>query len=164
MYYTYKHPIHYFLLIFGKKTRRIYEIVFILLGVGLLILDILDPFNFNETLKIKNKDIKTYGSPFIVIDNLKWICFILMNGVAVIFNFRLINSLKAFYFGKREKLLKLVRKKIICQYCYLCYAFYNLLIAGILFFRPRIKIKSDIIVIDSFLIFIVLIIDTTIEL
>ena len=164
MYYTYKHPIHYFLLIFGKKTRNIYEIVFILLGVGLLILDILDPFNFNETLKIKNKDIKTYGSPFIVIDNLKWICFILMNGVAVIFNFRLINSLKAFYFGKREKLLKLVRKKIICQYCYLCYAFYNLLIAGILFFRPRIKIKSDIIVIDSFLIFIVLIIDTTIEL
>ena len=68
-----------------------------------------------------------------------------MNGVAVIFNFRLINSLKAFYFGKREKLLKLVKKKIICQYCYLCYAFYNLLIAGILFFRPRIKIKSDII-------------------
>ena len=164
MYYTYKKPMHYFLIIFGKKNKTIYEIITIVLSIGLIVLNILDPLNFFEVLKIKKKDIKSYGSPFIIIDNYKWFCFMIMNGLSVIFNFKLINLLKSFYFEKRGKLLKIIRKKTICQYCYLCYSFYNLLVAGILFFQPKIKIKSTIIIIDSFLIFIILMIETIIEL
>ena len=164
MYYTYKKPMHYFLIIFGKKNRTIYEIIIILLSLGLIAFNLFDPLKFVETLKIKKEDIKSYGSPFIIIDNCKWFFFMVMNGLSVIFSFKLINLLKNFYFEKRGKLLKIVRKKIICQYCFLCYSFYNLLVAGILFFKPKIKFKSTIIIIDSFLIFIILMIETIIEL
>ena len=164
IYYIYKHPIHYFMLIFGKKSRKIYEFIIILLAILLIILDIIDPQKFDETLKIKNKEIKSYGSPFIIIDNFKWIFFILMNGLTMVFYFRLINILTKFYFEKRTKLLKMLRKKIICQYCYLCYAFYNILVAGILFMKPMLKNKSIIIIINSFFVFVILIIETIIEL
>jgi len=164
IYYTYKHPIHYFILIFGKKSRKIYEIIIILLVVILITFDIIDPQKFDETLKIEDKEINSYGSPFIIIDNIKWIFFILMNGLTLVFYFRLINILTNFYFEKRTKLLKMLRKKIICQYCYLCYAFYNLLVAGILFMKPKIKNKSTIIIINSFLIILILMIESIIEL
>jgi hypothetical protein len=164
MYFNYKNPIHYFLIIFDKKSPKIYEILIIILVSGFIVLDIIDPLNFGEILKIKNKEIKSYGSPFIIIDNCKWLFFMIMNGLSVIFSFKLINLLKNFYFEKRGKLLKIVRKKIICQYCFLCYSFYNLLVACILFFKPKIKFKSTIIIIDSFLIFIILMIETIIEL
>ena len=164
MYYSYKNPIHFFLIIFDKKSRKIYEIIIILFNVVFIVLDILDPLKFQETLKIKQKGVTNYGSPFIIIDNLKWLYFMLMNGFALIFNFKFIYLIKNFYFEKRAKLLKLMRKKVICQYCYLCYSFYNLLVAGILLYKSNINIKSTIIVINSFIILIVLIIDSIIEL
>ena len=164
MYYTYKNPIHFFLTIFNKKLRWVHEIIILILIIGFIVFDILDPLNFEETLKIKKKNVKSYGSPFIIIDNMKWIFFMLSSGLSVNFDFKLINLLKDFYFVKRIKLLKIIRKKTIGQYFFLCYSFYNLLLAGILSYKPNIRIKSTIIVIDSFLIFVVLIIDIIIEL
>ena len=163
MYFNYKNPIHYFLIIFDKKSPKIYEILIIILVSGFIVLDIIDPLNFGEILKIKNKEIKSYGSPFIIIDNIKWILFLIMNSISIIFNILLINILKKFHFEKREKCLKMIRKKTICQYLYLCYAFYNLLVAGILFIQPKIKIKTTIIQINSFLILMILIIESIIE-
>ena len=163
MYYTYKTSIHYFCIIFGKKSRKIYDISIIFLILGLTALDILDPLKFNDTLKIRNKDAKTYGSPFIIIDNFKWICFGLMSFFSIFINFKLMNIIRNFYFEKRKKLINIIKKKIICNYCYLCYTFYNILIAGILFIRPKVNIKSTIILLNSFLIFIILIVETFIE-
>ena len=164
MYYTYKTPIHYFSIIFRKKSRKIYDLIILILIAGFTVLDILDPLNFNDSLKIKNKNTKTYGSPFIIIDNFKWLLFALMSFFTIFLNFKLLNLIKNFCFEKKEKLLKIIKKKIIINYFYLCYTFFSIFVSGALTIKPKLNVKSTIFMIDSFLIFLILIIDTIIEL
>ena len=96
MFFTYKNPIHYYLIIFNKKSRKIYELVLILVCVIFLALNILDPLGEKNSLNLEEieKDKKenkreNYSSPFLLLDNFKLIVMFGTNIAAIVFNFKL---------------------------------------------------------------------------
>ena len=167
LFFTYKSPIHYFLLIFHKKSRKIYEIILILVCALFLALNILDPFGERKSLSLEDiEGVDNYGSPFLLLDNFKWVVMLGTNIAALVFNFRLHFLVRKFEFPKKDKFQSMIKKKIICNLCYLVYPFYSLLMFGI--FKEKEKIEYDDnflkIVIGSLIIFITLSIDTIVEL
>ncbi len=176
MFFTYKNPIHYYLIIFNKKSRKIYELLLILVCVIFLALNILDPLGEKNSLNLEEieKDKKenkreNYSSPFLLLDNFKLIVMFGTNIAAIVFNFKLNFLLNKFEFGKKEKLTNIVKKKIICNFCYLAYPFYSLVTFGIYKEKEKngkIEYEDNFlkIVIGSFIIFTILLIDSFMEL
>ena len=166
MFFTYKNPIHYYLIIFNKKSRKIYEIIILIFIVSSLAINIFDLSGDKEALEIKEQGKKNYSTPFLLLDNWKWILLLGSNIISLVYNFKLSFLVSRFDFEKKDKLKNITKKKIISNFCYLGYAFYNLIIAGIL----REKKKPDYntnkfsIITGSFFIFIILSIDTTTDL
>ena len=166
MFFTYKNPIHYYLIIFNKKSRKIYEIILISLSLIVLLLNILDPFNDKDSLIIKDDETKNYSSPFFILDNWKWVILLGANVATIVFNFRLYFLINKFDFDKKNKFKQIIKKKLITNFCYFSYAFYNLLIFGIFKEISDINYNSNLIkiVFGSFLIFIILIFDSIMDL
>ena len=171
MFFTYKNPIHYYLIIFNKKSNKIYYIFLLILSLCILTVNVLDPFGYKKSsLNIKDIDPtnnkKTYYTPFILLDNWKWVYLLGSNVLALIYNFRLSLLISKFDFEKKDKLKKVINKKILSNFCYFFYPIYNLLLFGILREKGKIKYKDNLIsiIIGSFLINIILVIDTTIDL
>ena len=52
MFFTYKNPIYYYLIIFNKKSRKIYEFIIIIFSLLIIVLKVL--------LDLKNKNVKTH--------------------------------------------------------------------------------------------------------
>ena len=166
MFFTYQSPIHYYLIILNKKSRKIYEIMFIIFSLVVLSINIIDPFGERDSLEIKENDVKTYYTPFLLLDNWKWIILILSNIIALVFNIRLFFLISKFDFEKKDKLKNVIKKKILSNVCYFIYPFYNLLTLGFLKEKDNIEYKDNLItiVIGSFIIIIILIIDSIIDL
>ena len=167
LFFTYKNPIHYYLIIFNKKSRKIYEIIILAFIVIFLVINIFDIFGDRKALKIADEEeIKNYSTPFLLLDKWKWIVLLGSNITSLVFNFRLIFLISKFDFEKKDKLKGVVKKKLISNFCYLIYPFYNLILVGV--FRekenPDYSTNKISIIIGSFIIFIILIIDTIIDL
>ena len=175
MYFTYQNPIHFYLIIFNKKTNKIYNIFLLVLSLCTLIVNILDPFGFKQSsLNIKDidpsSDKKTYYTPFVLLDNWKWAYLLVTSALTLFFNFRLSFLISKFDFEKKDKFKKVIKKKILSNFCYFIYSLYNLLLFGILKEKKgqsgQIKYNDNLlfIIIGSFLIIIILSIDTIIDL
>ena len=166
MFFTYKNPIHYYLIIFNRKSRKIYEIIYIIIALCFLGLNILDPLSEKKSLEIKEKDKKNYTTPFLLLDRWKWVILLGTNIASIVFNFRLHFLLSTFEFAKKDKLKAIIKKKLISNFCYLAYPFYNLLLVGMLREKEKTNYTENLlfIVIGSFLIFIILSIDTILDL
>ena len=114
LFFTYKNPIHYYLIIFNKKSRKIYEIIILAFIVIFLVINILDIFGDRKALKIADKEeIKNYSTPFLLLDKWKWIVLLGSNITSLVFNFRLIFLISKFDFEKKDKLKGVVKKKLI---------------------------------------------------
>ena len=166
MFFTYKNPIHYYLIIFNKKSRKIYEIIIIVLIAGFLVIDIFDISGDQKALKIVEKGKKNYSTPFLLLDNWKWIALLASNVISLVYNFRLDFLVSKFDFEKKDKLRNIIKKKRISNFCFLVYPFYNLIIAGILSEKknPNYITNKISVIAGSFIIFIILFIDTIIDL
>ena len=166
MFFTYKNPIHYYLIIFNKKSRKIYEIIIIVLIAGFLVIDIFDISGDQKALKIVEKGKKNYSTPFLLLDNWKWIALLASNVISLVYNFRLDFLVSKFDFEKKDKLRNIIKKKRISNFCFLVYPFYNLIIAGILSEKknPNYITNKISAIAGSFIIFIILFIDTIIDL
>ena len=172
MFFTYQNPIHYYLIIFNRKTNKAYNIFTLILCLGVLAVNILDPFGYKKS-SLNIKDIepgsnhKTYYTPFVLLDNWKWVYLLGTNVLALIYNFRLSFLISKFDFEKKDKLKKVIKKKILSNFCYFFYPIYNLLLFGILKEKKgKIDYKVNLfsIIIGSFIIIIILTIDTIIDL
>ena len=165
MFFTYKSPIHYYLVIFKKKSRKIYEIILCVIGFFILFLNIWDPFGDKKKFKINEESKKNYSTPFFIIDSWKWAILLSTNIASIVFNFKLNLLISKFDFGKKDKLKNIIKKKLISNFCYFVYAFYNLIIFGILKeSKAKYNLNLLFIIAGSFIIFILLISDTTIDL
>ena len=100
MYCTYKNPIHYYLIIFNKKSRKIYEIILLIIVVLFLGLNILDPLNDKESLEIKDENSKNYTTPFLLLDKLNWIILLATSIGSLYFIIRLYFLISKFDFDK----------------------------------------------------------------
>ena len=164
MIFTYKNPIHYFLIIFNQKSRKIYEIIILLFMISTA------AFNYFDPLKEKNehifKEFDNFYTPFILLDRWKWIFLFLINIITLFYNFKLSFFICKFNFNKSNKLKKVLIKKIITNFFYLIYNIYILLTFD--YFKKKVEILpknyKDEVIIGSFIILSVIIIDTIIEL
>ena len=166
MYCTYKNPIHYYLIIFNKKSRKIYEIILLIIVVLFLGLNLLDPLNDKESLEIKDENSKNYTTPFLLLDKLKWIILLATSIGSLYFIIRLYFLISKFDFDKKDKLKKIIKKKLYSNICYIVYAFYQLLIFGYMKEKDKIEYIDNLvtIIIGSFLINLILIFDTVLDL
>ena len=167
MFFTYKNPIHYYLVILKKKSRKLYEIILCISALFILCLNILDPFGDKDKFKIKKEEKnKNYSTPFFIMDSWKWAILLSTNIAAIVFNYKLLFLISNFYFEKKDKLKNVIKKKLISNFFYFVYAFYNLIIFGILKDKSSGDYKQNLIFIiaGSFIIFIVLISETAIDL
>lgn len=165
MFYTYKSPIHYYLIIFNKKSKKLYELIIIIFAICTLGLNILDPFGDKESLEIKEGG-DNYSSPFLLLDKWKWAFLLPTSIVTLFFNFKLSYLISKFDFNKKYKLNKVIKKKIISNFCYLGYAVYNLLVFGYLKEKDNVGYNDNliIVIIGSFIINLILIFDSIMEL
>ena len=157
MFFTYKNPIYYYLIIFNKKSRKIYEIIIIIFS--LLIAGSKAVLDF----KNRDKEKENYSTPFIL-DNYNWIILLVSNIITLIFNFKLLLLISKFDFDKQDKLKKLIKRKLLSNFCYFVYAFYNLLSFGVLKEQNNDFYKSISIIAGSFIIMIIIVVDTILDL
>ena len=166
MYCTYKNPIHYYLIIFNKKSRKIYEIILLIIVILFLGLNIIDPFKDRKSLEINDGDSKNYTTPFLLLDRLKWIILLGTSIGSLFFIIRLYLLISKFDFDKKDKLKKNIKKKLYSNICYIIYGFYQLLVFGYMKEKDEIGYIENLvtIVIGSFLINLILIFDTVLDL
>jgi len=167
MYCTYKNPIHYYLIIFNKKSRKVYEIILLIIIILFLGLNILDPLKDRQSLKISEENSsKNYTTPFLLLDRLKWIILLAASIGSLYFNIRLYFLISKFDFDKKDKLKKIIKKKLYPNICYSIYAFYQLLVFGYIKEKDEIGYIDNLvtIIIGSFLINLILIFDTIMDL
>ena len=164
MFYTYKNPIYYFHYIFNQKTRKSYEMIIIIIMIAVA------SFNYFDPLKEKNKIFKEYYinfyTPFILLDRWKWIILFLINIITLFYNFKFCFFISKFEFNKRNKLKKVLAKKIVLNFFYFIYNAYNLLTFDYL--TKKVKIFSygykTQVFIGSYIFLAAIMIDTIIEL
>ena len=156
MFFTYKNPIYYYLIIFNKKSRKIYEFIIIIFSLLIIVLKVL--------LDLNNKNEKDdYYTPFIL-DNLNWIILLISNIITLVFNFKLLFLISKFDFDKKDKLKKILKRKLLSNFCYFFYAFYNLLSFGFLKENNNKNYTFISIIVGSFIIIIIIVIDTILDL
>jgi len=119
MYCTYKNPIHYYLIIFNKKSRKIYEIILLIIVVLFLGLNLLDPLKDRQSLEISDENSKNYTTPFLLLDRLKWTILLGSSIGSLYFIIRLYFLISKFDFDKKDKLKKNIKKKLYSNICYL---------------------------------------------
>ena len=163
MFFTYQNPIYYYLIIFNIKTRKIYELILFVFIIAVASYNYFDPFNDKIYIYEKINDLST---PFILLDKWKWIILFAINIITLIYNFRLSLFISEFYFSKKDKLKKIINKKIISNIFYLLYSIYNILTFEyfIDLFNIFLNNYRLITLIGSFIFLAILIIDITIEL
>ena len=116
--------------------------------------------------KIFKEDYKNFYTPFILLDRWKWIILFLINIITLFYNFKFCFFISKFEFNKRNKLKKVLAKKIVLNFFYFIYNVYNLLTFDYLTKKVKIfsfgyKIQ---VVIGSYIILAAIMIDTIIEL
>ena len=120
-----------------------------------------------KSLRIEEeKEKKNYSTPFLLLDNWKWAILLASNIVTLVFNFKLRFFISKFEFSKKAKLNNVIKKKLISNFCYFIYAFYNLLVFGFLKEKDIISYEDNFfsIIIGSFIIFLTLIVDSILDL
>ena len=156
MFFTYKNPIYYYLIIFNKKSRKIYEVVIILFSLLIVGLKVVLDY-------IINKNENNYPTPFIL-DTYNWIILLVKNIITLTFNFKLLFLISKFDFEKKDKLKKIIKRKILSNFCYFIYEFFNLLSFGFLKEQNKKEYKEISMIIGSFIIMIILVVDTILDL
>ena len=166
MYCTYKNPIHYYLIIFNKKSRKIYEIILLIIVVLFLGLNLLDPLKDRQSLEISDENSKNYTTPFLLLDRLKWTILLGSSIGSLYFIIRLYFLISKFDFDKKDKLKKNIKKKLYSNICYVVYGFYQLLVFGYMKEKEEIGYTDNLvtIIIGSFLINLILIFDSVLDL
>ena len=164
IYYTYTNPFYYYLIILNQKSRKIYELILFCFTIGVFAFNYFDPLK--EKDYISNYNENNLSTPFILLDKWKCIFFLLINIITLFFIFKLSWFISKFDFDKRNKLKKVIKKKIITNLSYSLYGIYNFLLFGYL------KTNEDIssfqykvtVIIGSFLFISIIIIDNIFEL
>ena len=163
IYFTYKNPFHYFLIIFEQKSMKIYEFILFFITICITVFNYYDPLDEKKYIS-ENGD--KFNTPFILLDKWKWIIFLILNIATIFIYINLCLLLSQFEFNKKKKLLKIIIKKIISNVFYLIYVIYNFLTL------KNIKEQIDlfqytfktIVIIGSFMILSILVIDSVIDL
>ena len=163
MYITYKNPFHYFLLIFEQKSKKIYEFILIIITICITAFNYYDPLNEKQYIS-DNGD--KFNTPFIILDNWKWIILLLINVATIFFYIKLCLLILLFEFNKKKKLQKIIIKKIISNIFYLSYIIYNFFTFK--YFKQLFDLFNNdfkkSVIIGSFMILGILIIDSIIDL
>ena len=81
IYFTYKNPFHYFLIIFEQKSMKIYEFILFFITICITVFNYYDPLDEKQHIS-ENGD--KFNTPFILLDKWKWIIFLILN-IATIF-------------------------------------------------------------------------------
>ena len=163
MYVTYKNPFHYFLTIFNQKTMKIYEFLLFVITICITAFNYYDPLNEKQYIS-ENGDI--FNTPFILLDNWKWILLLLLNISTIFFYIKLSLLILRFEFNKKKKFQKIIIKKIISNAFFLIYIIYIFLTFK--YFKEQIDIFNydfrKTVIIGSFMILSILVIDSIIDL
>ena len=163
MYFTYKNPFHYFLIIFDQKSMKIYEFLLFIITIGITAFNYYDPLNEKQYIS-QNGD--KFNTPFILLDKWKWIIFLILNIATIFFYIKLCLLIFQFEFNKKKKLQKIIIKKIIANLFYLIYVIYNFLTFK--YFKEQVDLLNynfkTAVIIGSFMILCILIIDSIIDL
>ena len=163
MYFTYKNPFHYFLIIFDQKSMKIYEFLLFIITICITAFNYYDPLNEKQYIS-QNGD--KFNTPFILLDKWKWIIFLILNIATIFFYIKLCLLISQFEFNKKKKLQKIIIKKIIANLFYLIYVIYNFLTFK--YFKEQVDLLhynfKTAVIIGSFMILCILIIDSIIDL
>ena len=163
-YFTYVNPIHYFNSLINKsKYNILYEIISI--SIALILSSLLYPYNkelfekFN--LSIDQEIIEDYQNPFIILNIITLLCILLINIIIITLYIMLKLKLKKIIFKAREKLFRILNRKIIYTLSYIIFIFFNI----ILFFMEikKSQLKNVFSKINSYLFLFVYFIDTFLE-
>ena len=165
LYFTYKTPFYFFLIIFNQKSRKIYEFILLCFLLGILSFHFFGPEKEFIYDIIKDK----LSTPLFLLDRWKWIFLLLINIITLFYNFRLYLFISDFYFMKKYKLKKLIRNKIISNCFYFLYGLFHLYnLLSFDYLREKFdlspinyKLATEI---SSYLILVITLIDNIIEL
>ena len=159
-YLTYINPIHYFNSLINKsKYNLLYEIISISISMILFAPNLLDQFNqkLNDYLNIPQDN--DYQNQFIILNIITLISTLIINIIILILYIKLKIRLKKIIFKAREKLFRILKRKIIYTISYIIFLLFNIF----LFYMKTSEYNKICRIINSYLFLFVYIIDTFLE-